>query len=577
MMDRICARCGEKLQENDFLCPMCGAVYEQPACTPPVRLKPSEEMVQETSQIPVSGVPGRKWAVPLILGGILVLVAVLMALLDPFQEQMQATKATTDPTSIFLPTESSTIDESVTAQQVIAAYNQQYAKGQLKEAALTAQPVMESGEVSVWLLEGMEAVHPYEASEAVGGNLFYYAPGVRLVVYANDRIYTLWNAYRNHLQKDQLTELEEIHRSRYAHLYVAENKLPESLVLSQTEREYVCSVLGTEQIRLYYRNEQLLVVGEYSGFVSSTPLGYMVEDVAFLQSGWQLYVVCQDQCVDLSDAYQMQLLSYETLHEIYAAYRLHHPLCYYDYSQIPLQLVEQQILNEYNYAVRNGELDVSQLSLEIYLDLKDSPGVICVSGDDTLPAKHTMQLVGDRIFHYATKQPLLYYDYGRLMSLESARQSDYLSDRDVALVYQTHIQRNPQLYTPQADCLPLPEVDDAVLSQLRRDYARYSNMPGGASVTDVTMEIYGIFGEAYVGCFSAPWRFQTSETAYQQIEELLFVSRSTAPLLVYYQGQFYDLQSAVAKKLLTVEQLHQIAPLYVQQNLKLYYPEEFWP
>lgn len=73
-MDKICARCGFKMHEDDFLCPECGAIFGEPVYVPPRREAPKTDETQPQKQ--------KKWFIAIPIAITVVLVALL--LLDPF-------------------------------------------------------------------------------------------------------------------------------------------------------------------------------------------------------------------------------------------------------------------------------------------------------------------------------------------------------------------------------------------------------------------------------------------------------------------------------------------------------------
>ena len=67
------------------------------------------------------------------------------------------------------------------------------------------------------------------------------------------------------------------------------------------------------------------------------------------------------------------------------------------------------------------------------------------------------------------------------------------------------------------------------------------------------------------------------------IGSMVIASQSYVPLQVYYHGNFISLENAIgmnnssANKCLSIGQLQEIFPLFVQENLDQYYPEELLP
>ena len=106
-MERICKKCGQALQENDFLCPQCGAIYGEPLYD-----LPKKPEGQETEPTPAASRREKLW---LVVCGVADLVAVLscVALWNPFQAppdcpttsgQPSTAATSSEPTSPVRPT-----------------------------------------------------------------------------------------------------------------------------------------------------------------------------------------------------------------------------------------------------------------------------------------------------------------------------------------------------------------------------------------------------------------------------------------------------------------------------------------
>ena len=93
-MSKTCQRCGTSLQENDFLCPKCGAIYGEPTYEAP---KAAEKPA------PAAQKRGRRFA---LFGGIALLIALACLLIwNPFQpEATTPSTSHTQPSTSAVPT-----------------------------------------------------------------------------------------------------------------------------------------------------------------------------------------------------------------------------------------------------------------------------------------------------------------------------------------------------------------------------------------------------------------------------------------------------------------------------------------
>lgn len=109
-MERICPRCGKSLQENDFLCPDCGAIYEAPA---------DEEAKEETS----SSVTQRRNRRHVVMACVIALLAVIVCVMvwdsfrsdEPLPTEMPMLQHSSTPfaTTTELPTTPTTVPLTV--------------------------------------------------------------------------------------------------------------------------------------------------------------------------------------------------------------------------------------------------------------------------------------------------------------------------------------------------------------------------------------------------------------------------------------------------------------------------------
>ena len=106
MLKRICPRCGKSLQENDFLCPDCGAIYEAPV---------NEEAKEEIS----SPVTQRRNRRHVVMACVIALLAVIVCVMvwdsfrsdEPLPTEMPMLQHSSTPfaTTTVLPTTPTTI------------------------------------------------------------------------------------------------------------------------------------------------------------------------------------------------------------------------------------------------------------------------------------------------------------------------------------------------------------------------------------------------------------------------------------------------------------------------------------
>ena len=101
-MERICPRCRKSLQENDFLCPDCGAIYEAPTWEGPKREPEAVPIVQKRKSW--------RWVIVGVCACLCLIVCLL--LWNPFRQQMQSPTqphATTTVVPTTLPTIPTTV------------------------------------------------------------------------------------------------------------------------------------------------------------------------------------------------------------------------------------------------------------------------------------------------------------------------------------------------------------------------------------------------------------------------------------------------------------------------------------
>lgn len=106
-MDRTCQKCGLPLQENDFLCPQCGAIYGEPTNNAP--------KVEEQSTAPAQK---RSVGRYFLIGGIMLLIVLACLFLwDPYQPTATtpstSQQPTPQPTTSTVPTQPPTVPTTV--------------------------------------------------------------------------------------------------------------------------------------------------------------------------------------------------------------------------------------------------------------------------------------------------------------------------------------------------------------------------------------------------------------------------------------------------------------------------------
>lgn len=90
-MNKTCQKCGASLQENDFLCPNCGAIYGQPVYEAPKQEEQPAPAPEKQHKLPL--------AVVSVMGLLVVIVCVL--LWNPFQPAQTPTTAPAATSGVF--------------------------------------------------------------------------------------------------------------------------------------------------------------------------------------------------------------------------------------------------------------------------------------------------------------------------------------------------------------------------------------------------------------------------------------------------------------------------------------------
>lgn len=586
-MDRICARCGEKLQENDFLCPKCGAVYGQPVYTPPVPPKPSEETLPEETLVQEYLAPARKWPVSLILGGILVLVALLLALLDPFPEQMQASGTTDITVTTHPPTTSppTTQPPLTLEERILGSYSEKYCQGSLTIENAEAQVLQVFGDTTYALLSWLDYNAQDECVEAVEDLLFYYAPGQRLVAFHKDQVYTIADSLRARITVIPTRELLDIYRSACPEMYQYDGPLPPKIELSEVQRAQLRDIMGSNEqdCTIYYWSFDFAVVG-FDVILDniSSIRTIQVGNVAFREAGEVLLVLANGTYQTISQAYQNGLITYEQLRKAFESHRQHKPLLYYDWNHISQEAIEAQLRRECDLWLRNQGLSFSQYDLTVYATLQDNDAVLCLTPRNTDPSLDRVEVIDGRTFYYSQGQQLLDYRYGVISARWPVQ--DALLDQ----LYNAHKRYNPTLYTPSDEIRPMVELDAEKEAQFQKYFYDYFSLQNPIKPEDIRLYIYGQFGTKYIMRAVVQGYEEAGETQgpyYLHIGKYVFVlpdMRSGSILFLYDEslGQrnaIYPLDFVDSTELITDEQLREVFLTYRQNHLELYYPEAELP
>lgn len=219
-MDRICAKCGLELQENDFFCPQCGAIYGEPIYEAP-----------KVEEKPVPAEKKRGIRCFLIVGAItLVIVLVSLTLWNPFRsaETLPPTApaaTSTDPTVPttwwpILPTETSPPVETVTDAEILEVYNQWFYSGRGDVSAYNVEHYGQYGGAYAVIVRDPARQGQYVYMDSVGDMLFYYDTAEYLWVYWNGDLYGMGRALEEAvLTYTNVREIYQLHRERNPGLY----------------------------------------------------------------------------------------------------------------------------------------------------------------------------------------------------------------------------------------------------------------------------------------------------------------------------------------------------------------------
>lgn len=383
-MERICARCGKHLHENDFLCPDCGAIYGQPEFLPKLPPAISAHKVDKPAEAVKTGV--RSWSFGLVALSLL-LIFVAIILLNPFgnssMDQIPTTSTSSKDfiisTSLTIPkTDGPTIPMVPTIPTISTAPTEPTEPIVPPEPAITAEFLIESfreryypGQTKIYISVNEYGVyndryvlnfavyfnldHRQEVIQNIGGHYFYYPSNEYLLVYYGGRFWDFEAAVESYgwftMQQEQ--EIFEQHRQIHDVYYVPPSPnipAPDFSfdTLQMLKERYISSMaeagigITSLHIQLYAVFGDLYICSYTRIYdVSIAPPGGVVNmfvgDYTFtMHYGTSLLVFDGEKFHSLEFLYMNQVISEDQLRQLFLYYRQENWQFYYDGDMLPV-------------------------------------------------------------------------------------------------------------------------------------------------------------------------------------------------------------------------------------------------
>lgn len=371
-MAKICAKCGYELQENDFLCPNCGAIYGEPVYVAPP--KPATVAAQKKSSAAEPGKPkknGKWWRI--VIPAALLLVFVCVLLWDPFsrphsqsnptEDPLVPTTTTMPPTRTTRPPTTSLIfpiftlpdpapEPVVTDTDILINYNMQFHDDMLDIAELSVEHYDEYSGVHVIFILGLTCFAQKPSMEEYYGKIFYYDTEQKLICYQDGQFFDLDYANRyNLLDLDSYEAIYKQYVSRNTVLYIPpaptlEKPTAEDTVLQMLRGAYYDTHLMAPDSRpedievdLYAVFDDVYVAifdDPYAGSIEMD-VSQKIGNVIFFYSSPPFLTVFYDGIfINLEDAYESGLLSDEEIWSLFELYRQQNWQLYYPDADPPI-------------------------------------------------------------------------------------------------------------------------------------------------------------------------------------------------------------------------------------------------
>lgn len=605
-MERKCAKCGYKLQENDFLCPKCGAIYGEPVYkAPKLAKKPATAANQRI---------GGRMAV--FAGIALVIVLACWILWDPFRpaETLPSTapSATTAVPTVpttwrpILPTETSPPKQPGFDPAALAAQIPENVKQKMRIVFLRHDSKLmfrDESDVRIERVFGifggayvlfvdMDDYYVLNATSQTVKNMeFRYKDGQTMLVYYEEQYYRFHEALTMGIvSPEQFGQVFENYYNAYPDIEkpVVEEYIPDILAAQipqelqmEMKRAYVdaCSYgyFGVEDVQMEY----LAILEEAYVFVAD---GWDSEDLfrqtvygyTFVLPGGSVYAYADGCIYSLEEAINAQVVSLEELAEIHAVFYevyigVEQPKTQTLYATLLAQIpdaVQRRIRLDYlaQFVNPTYNLTVKDITLKVYGVFEDAyalvPRELGFGGDSYIYD----EAVNGLVFRYSDLEPLYIYHDGQFVSITAAFNGHIISEADLLELYENYYSIHTD-WKPTETPPPVETVTDAEILEVYNQWF----YGGRGDVSTCNVEHYGQYGGAYAVIVRDPLK-QESYVDMDIVGDMLFHYDTAENLKVYWNGYFYRMWEALDAGVLTYTNVREIYQQHKERYPWLYTP-----